>query len=118
VLIGEGEETLGELVDHLHGRPGPALDQILGLAYAADGQLRINPRRPDIKDLDALPFPAWDLVDIPRYRAIWLEHHGFYSMNIATSRGCPYHCNWCAKPIWASAITSARRKTWRQRWPG
>ena len=56
--------------------------------------------RPDLKDLDALPFPAWDLVDIPRYRSIWMERHGYYSMNLATSRGCPYHCNWCAKPIW------------------
>jgi anaerobic magnesium-protoporphyrin IX monomethyl ester cyclase len=60
----------------------------------------VNPRRADIKELDALPFPAWDLVDIPRYRAIWQAHHGYYSMNLATSRGCPYHCNWCAKPIW------------------
>jgi anaerobic magnesium-protoporphyrin IX monomethyl ester cyclase len=100
VLIGEGEETLGELLDRLHDRPAPALDEILGLAYARDGQLHSAPRRPDLKELDRLPFPAWDLVDIDRYRTIWTEHHGYYSMNIATSRGCPYHCNWCAKPIW------------------
>jgi radical SAM superfamily enzyme YgiQ (UPF0313 family) len=101
VLIGEGEETLGELLDHLTGAEGATpLDAILGLAYARDGKLAINSRRPDLKDLDALPFPAWDLVDIVRYRTIWLRHHGYYSMNVATSRGCPYHCNWCAKPIW------------------
>ena len=99
VLIGEGEETLGELVDHLL-RDGPPLDAILGLAFERDGQLVITPRRPDLKDLDALPFPAWDLVDIERYRAMWYARHGYYSMNLATSRGCPYHCNWCAKPIW------------------
>src|SRR2546425_647880 len=50
--------------------------------------------------LDALPPPAWDLVDVGRYRDIWMARHGYYSMNMATSRGCPYHCNWCAKPIW------------------
>jgi anaerobic magnesium-protoporphyrin IX monomethyl ester cyclase len=100
VLIGEGEETLAEVLDVvLHNQPTP-LDNILGLARAENGQLHVNPRRPDLKDLDTLPFPAWDLVDIPRYRTIWLEHHGYYSMNVATSRGCPYHCNWCAKPIW------------------
>ena len=99
VLIGEGEQTLGEVVDHLLRKPAD-LDSILGLAFERDGQLVITPRRPDLKDLDALPFPAWDLVDIPRYRSIWLERHGYYSMNLATSRGCPYHCNWCAKPIW------------------
>jgi radical SAM superfamily enzyme YgiQ (UPF0313 family) len=99
VLIGEGEQTLGELVDHLL-RDGPPLDAILGLAFQRDEQVVINARRPDLKDLDAMPFPAWDLVDIERYRAIWCEKQGYYSMNLATSRGCPYHCNWCAKPIW------------------
>jgi anaerobic magnesium-protoporphyrin IX monomethyl ester cyclase len=99
VLIGEGEQTLGELVDHLL-RDGPSLDAILGLAFQRDGEVVINERRPDLKDLDALPFPAWDLVDIQRYQTIWYERQGYYSMNLATSRGCPYHCNWCAKPIW------------------
>jgi radical SAM superfamily enzyme YgiQ (UPF0313 family) len=100
VLIGEGEETLAELLDVLLGEGSTPIEAILGLAFTQDGELRVNQRRPDFKDLDALPFPAWDLVDIARYRKIWLEHHGYYSMNVATSRGCPYHCNWCAKPIW------------------
>jgi anaerobic magnesium-protoporphyrin IX monomethyl ester cyclase len=99
VLIGEGEQTLGELVDHLL-RDGSSLDAILGLAFQRDGEVVINERRPDLKDLDALPFPAWDLVDLQRYQTIWYERQGYYSMNLATSRGCPYHCNWCAKPIW------------------
>ncbi len=99
VLIGEGEQTLGELVDHLL-RDGPPLEKILGLAFKRDDEIVINERRPDLKDLDAMPFPAWDLVDIQRYQAIWYERQGYYSMNLATSRGCPYHCNWCAKPIW------------------
>jgi anaerobic magnesium-protoporphyrin IX monomethyl ester cyclase len=98
VLIGEGEETLAELLDGL--QRGADLNGILGLAYSANGQLRVTERRPDLKNLDALPFPAWDLVDIDRYRSMWLTHHGYYSMNVASSRGCPYHCNWCAKPIW------------------
>src|SRR5690606_5212792 len=74
---------------------------IQGLAYRdSAGQAVRTARRPDIRDLDALPFPAWDLVDVDRYRRIWRERHGYYSMNMVTTRGCPYHCNWCAKPIW------------------
>src|SRR5438552_9281855 len=84
VLLGEGEQTLVELLDQLTGRALPQFGNILGLAYpepsAPDGVTR-NPRRPDLKDLDALPFPAWDLVDIERYRGIWRERHGYYSMN-------------------------------------
>ena len=76
------------------------LYKIQSLAYLHDGKTIKTPTRPVIKNLDALPFPAWDLVDRDKYRAIWMEHHGYYSMNLVTTRGCPFHCNWCAKPIW------------------
>ena len=46
--------------------------------------------------------PAWDLVDIERYRAVWIKAHGYFSLNMAASRGCPFRCNWCAKPIWGN----------------
>ncbi|PWT98022.1 MAG: B12-binding domain-containing radical SAM protein [Terriglobia bacterium] len=59
---------------------------------------RANP----ITDLDALPMPAWDLIDPEPYRRTWLLSHGYFSLNMASSRGCPFHCNWCAKPIWGS----------------
>ncbi|MDK1028417.1 MAG: radical SAM protein [Anaerolineae bacterium] len=101
VLLGEGELTLGELMARLTGRSDAPFDSILGLTWIdEDGSLIRNSRRPDIRDLDGLPFPAWDLVDISRYEKFWRERHGYYSMNMVTTRGCPYHCNWCAKPIW------------------
>ncbi|HEX8221487.1 MAG TPA: radical SAM protein [Chloroflexia bacterium] len=97
IIIGEGEITLAETLDSLTGRAATPLTDIPGLALPEHP----NPaRRGFIKDLDALPFPAWDLVDIDRYRSAWLKHHGYYSMNMVTTRGCPYHCNWCAKPIY------------------
>ena len=109
VLFGEGEYTLAELVDHLSGRNETPLDQILGLAWqddSSDSPLHTTMRRPDIRDLDGLPFPAWDLVDISHYRQIWLERHGYYAMNMVTTRGCHFHCNWCAKPIWGQRYHS------------
>ena len=93
-LLGEGEETLIELLDQLSS--GKDTRQIIGLA--SNHTVRPS-RRPDITDLDKLPFPAWDLVDVDKYRSIWLKRHGYFSMNMVTTRGCPYHCNWCAKPI-------------------
>ncbi len=105
VLLGEGELTLAELMDRLSGRSQAPFSSILGLAYRTEGAdpstpIAVNPRRPDLNDVDALPFPAWDLIDVNRYRQIWRQRHGYYSMNMVTTRGCPYHCNWCAKPIW------------------
>ncbi len=107
ILIGEGEETLGELLDSLTGQSQQPLTDIRGLAWPdGKGGLHRNARRPDLRDLDALPFPAWDLVDSPRYRQLWQARHGYYSMNMVTTRGCPYHCNWCAKPIWGQRYNS------------
>ncbi|HUY99116.1 MAG TPA: radical SAM protein [Thermomicrobiaceae bacterium] len=102
ILIGEGEETLAELLEHLTGRTDRPPSAIRGLAFVEPERqaVTVTPRRPDMRDLDALPFPAWDLVDIPRYRQVWQARHGYYSMNLVTTRGCPFHCNWCAKPIW------------------
>jgi len=101
VVIGEGEDTLKELVDTLEGRSEQPLAQVQGIAYRADdgGITRTLPR-PVIAKLDTLPFPAWDMVDRDRYRDVWRARHGAYSMNMVTTRGCPFHCNWCAKPIW------------------
>ncbi|MFQ5568038.1 MAG: B12-binding domain-containing radical SAM protein [Rhodothermales bacterium] len=103
ILVGEGEETLAELMDRLTGRTDTPFEAIQGLAFPDlldEHRIIHTPRRNVIKDLDALPRPAWDLADIPRYRDVWYRRHGYFSMNMVTSRGCPFHCNWCAKPIW------------------
>ena len=100
-LLGEGEESLIELMYQLSGQQDAS--NINGVA----SRNTIQPtRRPDITNLDKLPFPAWDLVDIEKYRSIWMKHHGYFSMNMVTTRGCPYHCNWCAKPIWGQRYNS------------
>jgi len=101
VLIGEGEETLIELLSRLSA--GEEVKEIVGLATRHSSRVI---RRLDISNLDALPFPAWDLVDVEKYRSIWLERHGYFSMNMVTTRGCPFHCNWCAKPIWGQRYHS------------
>ena len=109
VVRGEGEHTLGELLHALTGR-SDAATRLHPRTHVSRGEgcRRIvrTPPRPDIRDLDSLPFPAWDLVDMARYREIWMNRHGFYSMNMVTTRGCPYHCNWCAKPIWGQRYNS------------
>jgi radical SAM superfamily enzyme YgiQ (UPF0313 family) len=97
IIVGEGEIGLAETLDVLSGKLGEEPISLLGVAWpAAPDPLP----RPNARDLDSFPFPAWDLVDIARYKRIWQDRHGYYSMNMVTTRGCPYHCNWCAKPIY------------------
>lgn len=101
IIRGEGEETLRELMASLTGRSSQGPADISGLMFLNEsGELVQTMPRPALRDLDTLPFPAWDLVDRERYRNIWMARHGYYSVNMVTTRGCPYSCNWCAKPIW------------------
>jgi radical SAM superfamily enzyme YgiQ (UPF0313 family) len=94
VLTGEVEDALLEYSLRCH----PA--SIAGLIFRnADGAIHYGARRQLRTDLDSLPLPAWDLADIPRYREAWKTAHGYFSLNMASSRGCPFRCNWCAKPI-------------------
>lgn len=99
ILIGEGEDTLKELFNELKAEK-PDCTRIRGIAYRDDGNVVKNELRPVIRDLDRLPFPAWDLVDIETYKHAWLRNHGYFSINLATTRGCPCNCSWCAKPIY------------------
>ncbi|MBI3978711.1 MAG: B12-binding domain-containing radical SAM protein [Chloroflexi bacterium] len=100
VLIGEGEATLAELLDS-SGRLAAPPEAVPGLAFPGpSGEIVRTPPREPVRRLDLLPFPAWDLIDVPRYRAIWRRRHGRFSMNLVASRGCPYGCTWCAKPIY------------------
>ena len=68
-------------------------------------------RVPLIADLDSLPDPSWSMVDLARYRSWWMSRHGYWELNVWTARGCPYRCNWCAKPTWGRSyhVRSAER---------
>jgi anaerobic magnesium-protoporphyrin IX monomethyl ester cyclase len=105
IILGEGEQTLRELILALEAGLTDC-SNIPGLAYRLPSTVHRLPSRPVLNDLDVLPDPAWDLVDIPAYRKIWMENHGYFSLNLATTRGCPYKCNWCAKPIYGNRYNS------------
>ncbi len=121
VVVGEGEITLGELLARMgtngvsrngngHAAPAvpdataprPRYDDIPGLVYSEMGMQRRTGPRALLKELDTLPLAAWDLIDVERYRTFWRQRHGYFSLNVVTTRGCPYLCNWCAKPVYGN----------------
>lgn len=105
VISGEAEQTLLELACHLE-KDNDKFQEIKGLIYRKDNTIIKTLSRPLMKDLDQLPFPAWDLIDITPYKNIWLKKHGYFSINLVTTRGCPFKCNWCAKPIYGNRYNS------------
>jgi anaerobic magnesium-protoporphyrin IX monomethyl ester cyclase len=105
VVIGEGEITLKEIISKID-KGEKDFRSVDGLAFKENNEIfRTSPRQ-IVKELDTFPIPAWDLVDIDSYKKIWIENHGYFSLNIATTRGCPFKCNWCAKPIYGNRYNS------------
>jgi len=101
VLLGEPEAALADVAALWRDDIAAPLDAVAGLALrdAVSREMTFTAPRSGVRDLDALPLPAWDLVDAGAYRRAWREAHGRHSWNVVTSRGCPYGCNWCAKPV-------------------
>jgi len=104
VLLGECEQSLIELLRAMLRKGQYAGWKIPGLAYldGSGGKIIYTAARTRSTDLDRYPFPARDMVSIDRYSAIWRTHHGRSSTNLVASRGCPFRCNWCAKPIYGN----------------
>lgn len=105
VIKGEGEVTLKELVDNLKNKKDTS--SIKGIVYKNTyEEITETPKRAVYKELDDFPMPAWDLIDIESYKNIWKEGGNEFTLNIATTRGCPFKCNWCAKPIYGNRYNS------------
>ena len=97
VVLGEGEMAMLEVVQAWKNC-AEDISAVPGLVLPGHEQAQPTRSRRPQQDLDCLPHPAWDLVDVEAYRSAWLHAHGEFSWNIVSSRGCPYACNWCAKP--------------------
>jgi radical SAM superfamily enzyme YgiQ (UPF0313 family) len=100
VVIGEGEETLAELLPALGERGPHRLHGVAGTVFRDEaGAVVHNPERAQIAVLDALPWPDRERIDQSRYIEVWRRHHGMGSVNLITARGCPYKCRWCSHAV-------------------
>jgi len=103
VVAGEGERTAVELASAVEeGRDWRQVPGVVSAGGGDGGAIARAPQRERIDDLDSLPMPARDLVDLRRYEREWRAAHGHFSMSIMASRGCPYRCRFCSRPIFGS----------------
>ncbi len=105
-LIGEGLSALLEVLPRLDSRPdadnAELAHGLTGIASLSGGKVLTKSGSKMMPMATDVGLAAWDLVDMDRYRAMWLKAHGYFSLNMAASRGCPFRCAWCAKPIWGN----------------
>lgn len=91
VVRGEGERTLLDLL----AQSDRDFSTVPGIAYLADGELIQTTDRKPISNLDRLPLPARDLIGVNPYLDAWRDAHGYTSLSLTVSRGCPYGCEYC-----------------------
>ncbi len=98
-VMGEGEMAMEELIPAFLAKT--SLGAIPGIAYRKDdGSIARTPPRPLIANLDALPLPDRESIDVNLYIETWRRHHGRGSLSLICARGCPYTCTWCSRSVY------------------
>lgn len=101
IVAGEGESTFLELCIAL--RQGKDISQVKGLYYRnSEKETIFTGERQLLADLDLLPFPARERIDMNLYFDVWRKQHGYATVNMSSMRGCPYSCKWCSKSVFGN----------------
>lgn len=101
VVAGEGEQTLAELIPAIRDCRRADLTAVAGLIFRDEaGEIEHTAPRAQLPQLDELPLPARDAIDLDAYLTVWKKHHGVRSVSLITARGCPYTCRWCSHSVY------------------
>lgn len=97
LVYGEGEITTYELIKKLEN--GKDISKIKGITYRNNDKIKITAPQKQISNLDDLPFPAFDLFPLKKYKPFYSFEKNTIELPIITGRGCPYNCTFCARPM-------------------
>jgi radical SAM superfamily enzyme YgiQ (UPF0313 family) len=101
LVIGEGEETTFELYNAIMDLGD--FHQVNGIAFLENGTIIQTPARTKFRELDELPLPNREAINMYDYLETWKNNHGESSMTISTQRGCPYTCKWCSTAVYGQS---------------
>ena len=104
VVVGEGEQTMLELVRAVED--GAGLAGVSGIAFKDEGGVRFTGARGFIEDLDGVPFPSRDMFDNQAYKRYYSRRFGYTTTSVMSSRGCPFHCDFCSRPVFGNRFRS------------
>jgi anaerobic magnesium-protoporphyrin IX monomethyl ester cyclase len=102
VVNGEGEETMLELAREVE--KGADLSRVRGITFKEKDKLKSTPSRKVIQSLDNIPFPARELFDHQAYKNYYAKEFGYTATSMITSRGCPFNCDFCSRPIFGNEL--------------
>jgi len=101
-VLGEGEVAMAEIVECQ--RKGIDFSGVSGIAYKENGVTKFSSPRLNVEDLDSLPFPSRDLFDNEAYKRHYLKRFGYSISPLITSRGCPFSCDFCSRPVFGQSF--------------
>ncbi len=103
IVIGEGEQTMLEIIQTIQQGNDQEFAHIDGLAYRSQGEVIQTKERTRIRPIDDLPLPNRKMIDMQPYLDTWKQNHGKSAMTISTQRGCPYTCKWCSTAVYGQS---------------
>lgn len=101
-VVGEGEQTMLEIVEQF--KMGGDFSQVKGIVYREKntGQIKKTPPRGLNRDLNTFPNPSRELFDNESYKKYYSKKFGYTTTAIMSSRGCPFSCDFCSKPVFGN----------------
>ena len=103
LVIGEGEQTMLEIVQSIEKGNKTEFGHIDGVAYKSGDEIIQTKERSRIRPVDDLPYPNRHKINIQQYLDTWKQHHGQSAMTVSTQRGCPYTCKWCSTAVYGQS---------------
>jgi anaerobic magnesium-protoporphyrin IX monomethyl ester cyclase len=104
VVVGEGEQTMLDLVQATENHSG--FDDVRGVVFKREGKVTVTAPRSFIENLDMIPFPSRELFDNEAYKNYYSRNFGYSTTALITSRGCPFQCDFCSRPIFGNTFRS------------